>query len=164
MQRLLLAVAVLLITATPAFARSSDDHATVGGDITIAEGEVADDIACVFCTVKIHGDVKGDIAVLFGSITVDPDHSIKGDVAMLGGDLNLGESAEVGGDVAIAAGDAKLASGADIRGSRTILPGALWLIVPFLPLIFLVGIIWLIVYLVRGRRYRFPVYPQGRGF
>jgi hypothetical protein len=32
-----------------------------------------------------------------------------------------------------------------------------------LPVLFLVGIIWLIVYLVRRNRYSFPVYPQGQG-
>jgi len=105
----------------------------------------------------------GDVAVLGGSITVDPDHSISGDVAILGGDLNLGDESQVGGDVAIAAGSANLAPGAMIHGSRTILPGRFWLIVPFAPLLILIGIIWLIVYLVRRNRYQFPVYPNGRG-
>ena len=72
--------------------------------------------------------------------------------------------AEVGGDLAIAAGEANLASGAMVRGSQTVLPGRFWLLVPFAPLLILIGIVWLIVYLVRRNRYRFPVYPNGRGF
>jgi hypothetical protein len=51
-----------------------------------------------------------------------------------------------------------------IHGSRMVLPGKLWLLVPLAPLLILIGIIWLIVYLVRRNRYRYPVYPQGRGF
>lgn len=163
MQKLFLAAALLLIVATPAFARSREDRASVGGDITIADGESAADVACVLCSVHIHGDVKGDVAVLLGSVTVDADHKISGDVAVLGGDLNLGDESEVGGDVAIAAGDANVASGAMIHGDRMVLPGRFWLIVPFAPLLILIGIIWLIVYFVRRNRYRrYAAYPNVR--
>ncbi|MEO6982693.1 MAG: hypothetical protein ABI072_06215 [Edaphobacter sp.] len=163
MPKLFLAATLLLAVSVPAFARSRQDRASFGGDITVAEGETAGDIACAFCSVQIHGDVRGDVAVLFGSITVDSNHSISGDVAALGGDLNLGEGAEIGGDLALVAGDANLASGAMIHGSRTVLPGRFWLLVPFAPLLILIGIIWLIVYFIRRNRYRFPVYPNGRG-
>ena len=105
MRRLLLAVAVVFWMSLPVFARSSDDRASVGDDITIAEGQTAGDVACIFCSVKVHGDVKGDVAVLYGSVTVDPGRNIGGDVAGLGADLDLGPGATVHGDVAIAAGD-----------------------------------------------------------
>jgi hypothetical protein len=164
MRRWLLAVVVLLVTTLPAFAKSSDDRASFGNDITIAEGETAGDIACVFCFVHIHGDVKGDIAVMFGKVEVDAGRSISGDVASLGADLNLGPGATVGGDIAIAAGDANLASGAMVHGSSMVLPSRMWLLLPFAPLLILIGLIWLIVYLVRRNRYQFPAYPQGRGF
>ena len=157
MHKLLLATALLLAASLPAFARSQQDRARVGNDITVAEGEPVGDIACAFCSVRIHGDVKGDVAVLFGSVTVDPSHTISGDVAILGGDLNLGSESEVGGDLAIAAGEANLTSGAMVRGSQTVLPGRFWLLVPFAPLLILIGIVWLIVYLARRNRYRFPV-------
>lgn len=106
---------------------------------------------------------KGDVAVLFGSVTVDSTHTIAGDVAILGGDLNLANETEVGGDVAILAGDANLTDTASIHGDRTILPGRLWLLLPFAPLIILIAIIWLIVALIRRNRYQFPAYPNGRG-
>jgi hypothetical protein len=101
---------------------------------------------------------------MFGKIEVDPGHTISGDVAALGADMNLGEGATVGGDVAIAAGDANLAPGAMIRGSRMVLPNRIWLLLPFAPLLILIGLIWLVVYLVRRSRYQFPAYPHGRGF
>jgi hypothetical protein len=164
MLRLLLAVGLLLASALPAFAKGGDDRASVGNNITIAEGETAGDVACVFCSVRVHGDVRGDVAVLFGRIEVDPGHTISGDLAALGADLNLGEGATVGGDVAIAAGDANLAPGAMIRGSRMVLSNRMWLLLPFAPLLILIGVIWLIVHLVRRNRYQFPAYPQGRGF
>jgi hypothetical protein len=164
MLRLLLAVGLLLASALPAFAKGGDDRASVGSDITIAEGETAGDVACMFCSVHVHGDVRGDVAVLFGRIDVGSGHTISGDLAALGADLNLGEGATVGGDVAIAGGDANLAPGAMIHGSRTVLSNRMWLLLPFAPLLILIGLVWLIVHLVRRNRYRFPAYPQGRGF
>ena len=166
MRSTLLPATLLLLAAAslPAFAKGANDRASMGSDITVAEGELAGDIACAFCSVRIHGDVRGDVAVAFGSVSVDSGHRISGDTAVFGGNLNLADGAEVGGDVAVAAGQANLAPGAAIRGSSSILPGRIWLLVPFIPLLVLIGIIWLIVYLVRRSRYRFPVYPSGRGF
>lgn len=164
MRRLLLAVAVVLASAQPAYARSTDDRATFGSDITIAEGDTAGDVACMFCNVHVHGDIRGDVAVMFGKVDVDAGRSISGDVAALGADLNMGEGATVGGDLALAAGDANLASGAMVHGSSMVLPGKIWLLLPFAPLLILIGIIWLIVYVVRRNRYQFPAYPRGRGF
>jgi hypothetical protein len=164
MRRLLLAVAVVLASALPAYARSTDDRATFGSDITIAEGDTAGDVACMFCNVHVHGDVRGDVAVMFGKVDVDAGRSISGDVAALGADLNMGEGARVGGDLALAAGDANLASGAMVHGSSMVLPGKIWLLLPFAPLLILIGVIWLIVYIVRRNRYQFQAYPRGRGF
>ena len=161
--KLLLAVA-LLLSATAALASTSQDHVGLGQDISIADGETASDIACAFCTVHIHGDVKGDIAVLFGSVSVDADHAISGDIAILGGDLNLASDSSVGGDVAIAAGDLHISPDATIRGSRAVLPGALWLLIPLAPFLILIGIIWLIVHLIRRNRYSAPVNPNGPRF
>jgi|SRR5450756_874546 len=155
---------LILASAIPAYARSDNDHASFGQDITIPEGDTSGDIACAFCSVHIHGDVKGDVAVLFGGITVDSGKNVSGDVAILGGDLSLEEESQVGGDVAIAAGDLNLASNALVRGSRAVFPGRFWLLIPLAPILIVVGIIWLIVYLVRRNRYQFPAYPNGRGF
>ncbi len=163
MRRLLLAVGLFLVSALPALAKGTEDRASVGNDITIAEGETAGDIACLFCAVHVHGDVRGDVAVMFGKIEVDPGRKVGGDLAALGADLNLGEGATVGGDVAIAAGDANLAPGAMIHGSRMVLPDRIWLLLPFAPLLIFIGLIWLVVYLVRRSRYQFPAYPRGRG-
>jgi hypothetical protein len=164
MRRFLPAVALFVFVTLPAFARSSEDRAGFGNDITIAEGQTAGDVACMFCDVHVRGDVRGDVAVMFGKVDVDPGRSISGDVAMLGADLNLGPGASVGGDLALAAGDVNSGPGARVHGSSTVLPGRIWLLLPFLPLLFVIGLIWLIVHLVRRNRYQFPAYPRGRGF
>jgi hypothetical protein len=43
-------------------------------------------------------------------------------------------------------------------------PGRIWLLLPLAPFLVLIGIVWLIVYIVRRNRYQFPMYPHGRGF
>lgn len=163
MKKLLLAGTLLFAAAGPVLADRHPDHASVGSDINVTEGESAGDLACVFCSVHVHGDVNGDIAVAFGNVTVDADRRVSGDVAIVGGDLNLGENAHVEKDVAIVAGDERLGEGAQIQGSRSVMPGRFWLLVPLAPLLILIGIIWLVVHLVRRNRYQFPVYPNGRG-
>jgi hypothetical protein len=164
MRRLLFAHALVLLSAlAPAFARADQNRVSFGNDITVAEDESVDDIACVFCSVRVRGTVRGDVAILFGRISVEENQAVKGDVAILGGDMDLHEEAQVGGDVAIAAGSANLASGATIRGDRMILPGRLWLLLPFAPILILVGLIWLVVWVVQRNRYPYPVYPNRRG-
>lgn len=163
--RRLLFAALLVTLATPAFAKGShgNDRASFGSDITIAEGESAGDVACAFCSIHVRGDVTGDVAVFMGSVNVEPGHAIAGDTAIAAGDLNLGEGSSVNGDLAILGGSANLADGAAVHGSRSVIPQPLGGLILLSPLLVLVGIIWLIVYMVRRSRYRFPMYPQGRG-
>jgi hypothetical protein len=140
-----------------------NDRASFGSDINVAEGETVSDVACAFCSVHLRGGVTGDVAVAFGSVTVEPGHSIAGDAAILEGDLNLGESSTVNGDLAILAGSANLAEGAAIHGLRAVVPQPIGTLILLAPFLMFGGLIWLIVYLVRRRRYSFPVYPQGHG-
>jgi hypothetical protein len=158
----LLSLALLLLLAAPAaFARDSD-RVSFGSDITIPEGEIASDVVCAFCSVHIKGDVRGDVAVAFGSVTLESGRTISGDVAIFAGDLHMADDTRVDKDVAIAAGSLDAAPDATIRGNRAIAPGQFWLLVPFAPFLILIGIIWLIVYVVRRNRYQVPAYPNGR--
>jgi len=174
MQRLLPAATLTLLfvaislTLTPSAlaykGHGGNDRASVGNDITINEGETVGDVACAFCSVHLHGDVKGDVAVLFGSVTMDEDRSISGDVAILGGDLSVPDGSSIGGDLALAAGELNLSSEGTIHGDRMVLPGRLWLLIPFAPLLIVIGIIWLLVHFIRRNRYPHPGYPSGRRF
>ena len=162
----ILSATLLTALALPAYAKGShggNDRASFGSPIEVPEGESVADIACAFCSVHIRGEVTGDVAVFMGSVTLEPGHSIAGDTAIAAGDLNLGEGSTVNGDVAIVGGNANLAEGAGIHGSRAIIPPPLGTLILLSPFLFLAGIIWLIVYLVRRSRYQFPMYPQGQG-
>ena len=165
---ILLFAAISLMLTTPALAHSGhgkNDRASVGNDITVDEGETVGDVACAFCSVHLHGDVHGDVAVLFGNVTMDEDRSISGDVAILGGDLSVPDGSSIAGDLALAAGELSLSPEGTIHGDRMVLPGRAWLLVPLAPFLILAGIIWLIVYFVRRSRYPYPRYPPpGRRF
>ena len=171
MSRLLLAAMLTITAVQPALALNhghsgkGDDRASFGNDITIDADEMVNgDVACAFCSVHVHGDVRGDVAVLFGDVEVDSDHTISGDVAVLGGDVKVADDAKIHGDLAIAAGDLQVAPNGVVQGSRTVLPGKFWLLVPFAPLLILIGLIWLIVWLVRRNRQPYPYPVRGRNY
>jgi len=158
----LLMVLATLAAVAPAFAES--DHVSVGHDVTVADGDSADDVVCVLCTVRVHGEVKGDVVAILGNVLVDSGRSIAGDVVTVGGDTSLASGAAVHGDLIVVAGDLDSAPGASVSGDRNVVSGRGWLLLPLAPFLILSGMIWLAVWLVRRSRYRFPVYPQGRGF
>ena len=149
-----------LSAARPAFAKG--DRVSIGNDITVEEGSSAADLVCLLCSIKVHGEVQGDIVAVLGSVEVDDGQAISGDVVTVGGDLAMGDGARVNGDVAVVAGRLLKGSGASIGGDSNVETGRGWLFVPFAPLLILIGIIWLIVWLVKRRRYGYPMYPQGR--
>ena len=159
-----LLLAACLFAPTVLFASShkngnGNDHVGFGNTITVDEGQTAGDIVCAFCTVRIHGDVSGDIVTFFGDVKVDNNHSISGDSVVFGGDLGLGDQSQIHGDLVLFGGEISQAPTAIIHGDRVVFAGTGWLMVLLSPLLIPIGIIWLIVHLVRRSRYRFPAYP-----
>jgi len=139
---------------------NDNDRVSFGSDITVDAEQKAGDIACAFCSVHLHGDVTGDVAVFMGNVTIDQDRTVSGDVAVLGGDVSVADNAVIGGDLALAAGDLKISPDGTIHGDRVVFPGRFWLVLPFAPLLILAGVIWLIVWLVRRNRYGSPYYRR----
>lgn len=150
------------IAATPAFAK--DDRVSFANDITVEEGSTSGDLVCMMCSIKVHGEVRGDVVTLLGNVIIDEGRSISGDVATVGGDVSIGDGGDIHGDVAVVGGYLNKGSGVTIGGDSKVMAGKGWLLVPFAPLLIFLGLVWLIVWLATRRRYRFPMYPQGRGF
>jgi hypothetical protein len=138
-----------------------DDHSQVafGRTIDVREGETASDVVCFFCTIRVHGDVAGNMVAFFGSVDVDPDRSIEGDVVVFGGKLALANDSRVGGDLVVYGGDLEQAGSATVHGSHVVMGGTGWLLLVLVPFLIPIGFVWLVVYLVRRNRYRFPAYP-----
>lgn len=151
-----------LAASNPAFAK--DDRVSFGSDIVVTSGSTAGDLVCLFCNIRVHGDVRGNVVAVLGSVSVEDQRSISGDLVTVGGDTTLGSEATVHGDLAVVAGDLTRGDGASVGGEVSVVQGRGWLLVPLAPLAIFIGIIWMVVWLTRRTRYRFPMYPQGRGF
>lgn len=154
----------LLLSLVPAAHAS---HKNGGGQdrvglfttINIAEDRPAGDVACMFCTVNVDGDIHGDVAVLFGTVNGSAERTISGDVAVLFSTLRLGENSAVKGDLASAFSTVDLPSSASVAGDRAIFATGLGAVVVTAPLLLLIGIVWLVVHLVRENRSRYQPYP-----
>lgn len=161
---LALSTALLLSLAPAAHAAShknggGQDRVGIFTTIDISEDRPAGDVACMFCTVNVNGDVHGDVAVLFGTVNGGADRTISGDVAVLFSTLRLGDNTSVKGDLASAFSNVDLPSSANVAGDRAIFATGLGAIVLTAPLLLLAGIIWLVVHLVRENRARYQPYP-----
>ena len=159
----LLAAPLLLAVLPPAalaapHSGGGDDRVGIFSSIHVTGERPAGDIACVFCSVEIDGDVHGDIAVLFGSVHASPGRTVSGDVALLFSSLHLEEGDRVNGDLATLFSSAAIPSSASVGGHRSILFSGLGLAILLAPLLLLAGVIWLVVALVRGNRPRYPAY------
>lgn len=127
--------------------------------IDISEDRPAGDVACMFCTVNVNGDVHGDVAVLFGTVNGGADRTISGDVAILFSTLRLGEDSRINGDLASAFSTTDLPASTSVHGDRAIFATGFGITVLLAPLLLLLGIVWLIVHLVRDNRARYQPYP-----
>ena len=169
MRRLVWMALVVGLMVQPAWAShhhgsNGNDHVSFGQTINVNEGETAGDIVCAFCTVRVNGDVSGDMVTFFSRVEVAPEKRIAGDAVVFGGGMDLKDDARVGGDLVIFGSDFDQAGSATDGGDHVVFAGGGWLLVLFLPLLIPIGFIWLVIHLVRRNRYVFPAYPGGRRY
>ena len=119
--------------------------------IVVSEDRPAADVVCAFCTVRVDGDVHGDIAVIFSTVTVSDGRTISGDVATLFSTLDVGDGARINGDLATVFGTANLAESVHVGGDTAVLASGLAISLLLAPLLILTGVIWLLVWVVRRR-------------
>jgi hypothetical protein len=156
-------LALVLTSFGVRFASASSDQVSIGKDIVVSAPQTVGDIVCVACNVIIRGNVGGDVVAVLGSVKVEDSQWISGDLVTVGGDVFLDGKTEVQGDLVVVGGDLDTSSDATVHGDREVLPGRAWLLLPLAPFLILIGIVWLAVWLIRRSRYRFPMYPYGRG-
>jgi hypothetical protein len=167
---LALAPAILAsLAAFPIQARANADAVQFGEKIHATAANPVHDAVCFFCSVDIDQDahVTGDIVVFFGGvhisgiaqhdvvnffgdIKVDDNASIGHDMVSMFGTVRLGEDVTVGGDMVAMFGAVHQADSVTVRKDRVVQPA--WLF--FIPLAFLISLVWLIVSSVRASRRR----------
>ena len=157
MSKILVAALLVLALLRAGDHRDGSGRVALFSTINVGEGQTAGGVTCAFCTVNLQGDVKGDVVVLFGTLSADADRTISGDVAVLFSTLRLGENDRVGGDLAAALSTTDIPESARIGGDRAVLSSSLGLTMVAGPLLILAGIIGMVVFYVRRSRYTYPV-------
>jgi hypothetical protein len=155
------ALFMIVSFTTVSVAKTDQDRAEFGRNITVEPGQSAGDTACFNCSVYVRGDVNGDIAVFAGRVVVEG--KVKGDIAVFWGNVRVEDGGQVGGDVAVFGGALRRAPTAAVHGSVATF-GRGWVLIPVLVM---VVIVWLIVALIvwlvtRRRRVPAPEQPVGQ--
>ncbi|HEX2223382.1 MAG TPA: hypothetical protein VHN15_04155 [Thermoanaerobaculia bacterium] len=86
-----------------------------GSGVTVAEGEIAEDVAAFGGSVQVDGEVENDVAAFGGSVQING--RVGGDVAAVGGTVHLGPNAEIQGDLSAVGGRIEQEPGAKVYGS-----------------------------------------------
>jgi hypothetical protein len=83
------------------------DRTVMGGNVTIAKGEVARDVTVFGGNVDMEGKSTGDVTVFGGNVEVHEGALIHGDATVFGGTLTLDKGAKIDGDVSAIGGTLK---------------------------------------------------------
>jgi hypothetical protein len=152
----LLAVGALLLASQPALAStdSDGDRSSFGGDIVIQKGETARNVACMACSVYVHGAVSGNIAVMMGDVVVDG--TVDGRVAVALGDIKVQQGGVIEGDTAIALGSTEV-NGGSLEGRQARASSGPIVAVLLFPLLVVALVVWFLIWIIR--RSRAPRYP-----
>jgi hypothetical protein len=80
------------------------DRTVMGGNVTIAKGEVARDVTVFGGNVDMEGKSTGDVTVFGGNVEVHDGAVVHGDATVFGGTLTLDKGSKVDGDVSAIGG------------------------------------------------------------
>src|SRR5215470_14185156 len=138
----------LLFSAT-VFAQDNTDYTQFGHNITVDPGKQIGEATCFGCTIRVRGQVAGDVTTFGGSIILEDQGQIGGDVNAFAGDIRLGAATNIGGDVTVFGGQIRRDPAATIGGSVTSMTGMFWVFLifvgPFVLLgILIASIVWLV--------------------
>jgi hypothetical protein len=157
--RILTGLAILCLSlSSAALPKTNQSRAQFGRSITIGPNENVGDLSCFACSIRIRGNVAGDVATFGGNIQIEDQGQVAGDVASFAGDVRVAGGAKIAGDVAVFAGRLSRDPQATISGDVSAMGGRGW-IIPILlfPLVVVGLLVALIVWLVqRGRRPSIP--------
>lgn len=144
-------IIAVLAFSLPAFAGGSHDRTQFGHDVTVGADEDVTEVTCFACSVRVRGNVAGDVTTFGGTILVEDGGEIGGDLTSIGGDVRLDNGAKVQ-SMTVFGGKIRRDPGASVSGDVTTFAGgaAFWIFLIFgVPFLILAGVIVLIVWLVK---------------
>ena len=156
------AVVLFCLTLSSAsFAKNNPSYTQFGHSINIAPNQQVGELTCFACSIRVRGQVAGDVTAFGGSVAIEDQAEVSGDVTTFGGDLRLDHGVKVAGDATVFGGQIRRDAGASISGDVTSMGGRGWLVpivlAPFVVLGLLVAfVIWLVQ---RMRRPSTPAMP-----
>jgi cytoskeletal protein CcmA (bactofilin family) len=140
---------VVAISAV-AFADGSHDRTQVGSNINVGPDEQVSEATCFGCSIRVQGQVSGDVTTFGGSISIEGHGQVGGDATAFAGNVRLENEVKVKGDVAVFGGRIRRDPSATVGGDLTNLGGPGWIVLIFVIPLFFVGLfVVLIVWLVR---------------
>jgi len=152
-------ILLCLALSGTAFAKDNSSYTQVGRNINIGPDQQVGELTCFGCSIRVRGQVSGDITTFGGSITLENQAQVAGDVTSFGGDLRLDQGVRVAGGATVFGGQIRRDPQATVAGDVTSFGGHGWaLLILLTPLVgvglFVALVIWLIQ---RVRRPSVPV-------
>jgi hypothetical protein len=154
-------VLICFTLSTAAFAASNPDRTSWGHNISIGPTEEAAELTCFGCSIRVRGQVTGDVTAFFGNVVIEDQGQVGGDVTVFGADVRIDQAVKVAGDLTVLGGEVRRSPQASIGGDVTNIGGRGW-IIPILlaPFAILGLLIALVVWIIqRARRPSIPPVP-----
>lgn len=140
----------LVLASGTASAEADHDRTQMGHNIVVGQNEQVGDATCFGCSIRVKGDVSGDVTAFGGSIVVEDQGQIAGDTTSFGGDIRLENQVKVDGDVTVFGGHIRRDPSAIVGGSVTDMSGGGWLLLIFVAPFVVFGLfVWFVVWVVR---------------
>jgi len=144
---------LLLSLSGAAFAKDNPSYTQFGHNISIGPNDQVGELTCFGCSIRVSGQVAGDVTVFDGNIVIENQAQVAGDVTAFGGDLRLDSGVKVAGDATVFAGRIQRDPQATISGDVTTMGGRGWLLpMALAPFIVLGLLIALVVWIVQRAR------------
>jgi hypothetical protein len=138
------------VWSTSAWADGGRDRTQVGSNISVGPGEEVGEVTCFGCSVRVRGQVSGDVTTFGGTVVIEEQGQVGGDITTFAGGIHLGKGVTVNGDVTVFGGRLQRDPEATVGGDVTRMGGPGWVLVIFLaPLVFLGFFLALIVWVIR---------------
>ena len=149
----LFCVVLLLFLSGAAFANDNPSYTQFGHNISIGPNEQVGELTCFGCSIRVRGQVAGDVTAFGGNIVIEDQAQVAGDVTAFGGDLRLDGGVKIAGGATVFAGRIQRDPQATISGDVTTMGGRGWLLPMILaPFVVLGLLIALVVWIVQRAR------------
>lgn len=147
-----------LAFSTFATAKDNPSYTQVGRNINIGPNEQVGELTCFGCSIRVRGQVAGDVTTFGGSVVVEDEAQVVGEITTFAGDIRLGPGAKLSGDVTVFGGQMRRDPGASISGDVTTMGGRHWFVpIVLAPFVFIGLLVAFVIWLVQ--RVRRPSAP-----